>query len=141
MTKRYLNDESIQDLLSEPIPSDYNYDTETDTKDEEECEYIDNIQILEDQSKDEELVIELNDSCTIIAPGESDSNFQENTNGDRYVPETEEKRKWKKKEEKMIRVDFERSSVWDAPCLGTPCEAFQLFSMRLFWTESFLKPI
>ena len=26
MTKGYLNDESIQDLLSEPIPSDYNYD-------------------------------------------------------------------------------------------------------------------
>ena len=127
MTKRYLNDESIQDLLSEPIPSDYNYDTETDTEDEEECEYIDSIQILEDQSKDEELVIELNDSCTVIAPGESDSNFQENTNGDRYVPENKEKRKWKKKEEKMIGVDFERSSVRDAPCLGTPCEAFQLF--------------
>ena len=34
MAKRYLNRESIEDLLSVPVPSDYEYDTDTNSEEE-----------------------------------------------------------------------------------------------------------
>ena len=128
MAKRYLNDESIENLLSVPIPSDYEYDTDTELEEEdEELEHIQNIELFGEDSINEEYIIELDESCSVIMCDGLDSPSQSCTIDDRKPTENNEIRKWKKKEEKWIGVDFINDSVKDAPSLASPREAFQQF--------------
>ena len=136
MTKRWLGDDKILEILALPIPSDYDY--ETDTESEEEQELLCSVDINANHMDESDVVIELNEDCTIEPCHSSSTNIPAEPSVVSEVNSSTEnaQRRWKKKDERSEDVIFGRNTVNNVPFCSDPLDAF-----KFFFTDELLSKI